>query len=198
MFIWNLGPVKLVLMQTKGHVPHVVWLHWVVCGILVAGWRSLERTSMSRMLVSRLYAISGGWLKISATSERDSKTPTGLEDFAYTVSGVVVHKTDDWSLFGYSGFSIHPVGYMELEAFFLFQGRNPPPPPRVPSPLTFLSVSLLCRLRFTSHNIHYISPITRHCHANILPSTGQENNIAQPKTDKWFSSPSQFSTFFII
>ena len=114
------------------------------------------------------------------------------------VSGVVVHKTDDWSLFGYSGFSIHPLGYMELEAFFLFQGRNPPPPPRVPSPFTFLSVSLLCRLRFTSHNIHYISPITRHCHANILPSTGQENNIAQPKTDKWFSSPSQFSTFFII
>ena len=23
-----------------------------------------------------------------------------------------------------------------------------------------------------------------HCHVNILPSTGQENNIAQPKTDK--------------
>ena len=167
MFIWNLGPVKLVLMQTKGHVPHFVWLHWVACGILVAGWRSLERTSMSRMLVSRLYAISGGWLKISATSERDSKTPTGLEDFAYTVSGVVVHKTDDWSLFGYSGFSIHPVGYMELEAFFLFQGRNPhPPPPRAPSPLTFLSVHF-CAVWGLRHIIFIISHLL---HVIVMPT----------------------------
>ena len=28
---------------------------------------------------------------------------------------------------------------------------------------------------------------------SILPSIGQENNIAQPKTDKLFSSPSHFS-----
>ena len=28
-------------------------------------------------------------------------------------------------------------------------------------------------------------------HANILPSTGQENNIAEPKTGKWLSSPSR-------
>ena len=36
-----------------------------------------------------------------------------------------------------------------------------------------------------------------HCHANILPSTGQEN-IAQPKTDKRFSFLSHFSSFFAI
>ena len=29
---------------------------------------------------------------------------------------------------------------------------------------------------FTSRNIHYITPIKRHCHASILPSTVQENN----------------------
>ena len=29
----------------------------------------------------------------------------------------------------------------------------------------------------------FITPVTRHCHL----STGQENNIAQPKTDEWFS-----------
>ena len=38
------------------------------------------------------------------------------------------------------------------------------------------------------YNIHYITSSTHHCHANILPSTGQENNIAQLKTDKWFLS----------
>ena len=52
-------------------------------------------------------------------------------------------------------------------------------------------------IKFTSHNIHYITPITRHCHANILPSTGQENNIAQPKTDKWFNFSSHFSFFTV-
>ena len=39
------------------------------------------------------------------------------------------------------------------------------------------------RIRFRVSN-EYITPITRHCHANILPSTGQENNTAQPKPDK--------------
>ena len=33
----------------------------------------------------------------------------------------------------------------------------------------------------------------KHCHANILPSTGHENNTAQPKADD--SSTSHFSTF---
>ena len=32
----------------------------------------------------------------------------------------------------------------------------------------------------------------------LLASTGQENNTAQPKTDKWFSFPSHFSSFFAI
>ena len=73
VFIWDLGPVTLVLVQMKAHVPHFAWLHGVVPGVLVAGWRSLDRTSMSRMLVSRLSAISGGWLKIAANSVRDCK-----------------------------------------------------------------------------------------------------------------------------
>ena len=43
--------------------------------------------------------------------------------------------------------------------------------PQLPSPF---SVTLLCHFSFMSQNIHYIIPITHHCHANILPSTGQE------------------------
>ena len=31
----------------------------------------------------------------------------------------------------------------------------------------------------------------------IRPSTGLENNTAQPKTDKWFSSTSHFSSFYM-
>ena len=38
-------------------------------------------------------------------------------------------------------------------------------------------------------------PIT---HIHVLPSTGQENNTAQPKTDKQPSFPSNFSWFFTI
>ena len=33
------------------------------------------------------------------------------------------------------------------------------------------------------------------CDSLILPSAGHENNIAQPKTGKWLSSPSHFSLF---
>ena len=48
------------------------------------------------------------------------------------------------------------------------------------------SVTLLFYLNFTSHNIHYITPITRHCHANNLPSTEQAAKT-QLKQDKSFS-----------
>ena len=41
--------------------------------------------------------------------------------------------------------------------------------------ITFLSATLLYHLSCMSYNIHYIKRITRHCHANILPSTGHEN-----------------------
>jgi len=37
--------------------------------------------------------------------------------------------------------------------------------------------------------------ITRHCHANILPSTGQENNIAQPKMIRYFALHLNFRRF---
>ena len=48
---------------------------------------------------------------------------------------------------------------------------------------------------FTSCNIYYITPITRHCHANILPSTGQENNIVRPKKISYFASHLLFNRF---
>ena len=43
-----------------------------------------------------------------------------------------------------------------------------------------------------SHNIHCITPITRHSHANNLPSTEQATKI-QPKQDKFF-----VLSFFIV
>ena len=39
------------------------------------------------------------------------------------------------------------------------------------------------------------TPITRHCHAIILPNTGHEKNITQPKPDTCVSTPSHFSSF---
>ena len=66
------------------------------------------------------------------------------------------------------------------------------------SPPSPFSVTFLCLLSFTSHNIHYMTPITRHSHANLLPITEQKTNTAQPNTDKWLSSPSHFSTFFTV
>ena len=65
MFILDFGPLMLTLVQMKGHVLHFSWSQGVVPGVLVAGCRSFERTNMSRILVSRLYAISGGRLKIN-------------------------------------------------------------------------------------------------------------------------------------
>ena len=73
MFIWDLGPLTLVLVQMKGHVPHFAWLHGVVPGVLVVGWHSLDHTNMSWMLVSCLYVISGSWLKITANLAHDCK-----------------------------------------------------------------------------------------------------------------------------
>ena len=60
MFICYLGSWVLVAVQMKGHILHLGALQGVVPGGLVAGCRSLDRTSISRMLVSRLYAINVG------------------------------------------------------------------------------------------------------------------------------------------
>ena len=68
MFYLDFGPLMLTLVQTN--VLHFSRLQGVVPGVLVGGCRSFDRTNMSRMLVSRLYAISGGRLKILATSVR--------------------------------------------------------------------------------------------------------------------------------
>ena len=74
----------------------------MVPGVLVAGCRSFDRTNMSRILVSRLYAISGGRLKILATSVRACRTldPVRQDDFAHADSRGVVKETHDRSLFG--------------------------------------------------------------------------------------------------
>ena len=70
MLILDFGPWMLTSVQLKRHILHFSRLQGVVPGVLVAGCRSFDRTSMSRMLVSRLYAFNGGQLKILATSVR--------------------------------------------------------------------------------------------------------------------------------
>ena len=70
MFVCDFGPWMLIAVQMNGHVLHLGVLLGVVAGGLVAGCHSLDRTSISRMLVSRLYAIIDGWSKIWATSVR--------------------------------------------------------------------------------------------------------------------------------
>ena len=52
--------------------------------------------------------------------------------------------------------------------------------------LSPFSVTLLFHFSLTPHNIHYTTPITRHCHANNLPSTEQAVKT-QPKLDQSFS-----------
>ena len=47
-------------------------------------------------------------------------------------------------------------------------------------------LTLLFHFSFTSHTIHYITPITRHCHANNLPCTEQVVK-SKPKQEKTFS-----------
>ena len=49
----------------------------------------------------------------------------------------------------------------------------------------------------TKHNLHVFGVISFIKLQNILPNTGQENNIAQPKTEKWFGFPF-LSSFFLL
>ena len=69
----------------------------------------------------------------------------------------------------------------ELVSNSLSFRRHQPP---ISSPF---SVTLPRHLSFTSHKIHYITPVTRHCHANILAITGQENNSAKKKISSFLS-----------
>ena len=71
----------------------------------------------------------------------------------------------------------------------------PPPPPAPPPISSPFSVTLLFHFSFTSHNIHYITLITRHCHANNLPSTEQAVKT-QPKQNEYFSF--FFSSFLTV
>ena len=65
------------------------------------------------------------------------------------------------------GTPIHPLGCLQ-----------PPPPPFQ------FSMNLYSKAQ------HFCS-----VHANIIPSTQQENTTAQPKTGKWFNIASHFSLF---
>ena len=51
-------------VQMKVHILHRCWLHGVVPGVLVAIGRRVDRSNVSRLFVSRLYAIGCVWLKI--------------------------------------------------------------------------------------------------------------------------------------
>ena len=91
------------------------------------------------------------------------------------------------------GFSVHPLGCLKLEAFssfsrvkfsstphphflkyflihrFIFQISAPPPPPHLSSvPFNFYIVY---------YSLHHTYFIAYHCRANMLPNTGQQNNI---------------------
>ena len=70
MFTLDFGTWMLTSVQMKWHILHFSWLQGVVPGVLVAGCCSFDHTYMSWILVSCLYAISGGQLKILATSVR--------------------------------------------------------------------------------------------------------------------------------
>ena len=61
-------------------------------------------------------------------------------------------------------------------------------------------LDVTCRLLLLNASNKKVSETTisihvHHCHANILPNTGHENNTAQPKADKCPSSTSHFSPF---
>ena len=121
------------------------------------------------------------------------------------IIGFSLHLTNVFPPPVYSVFPIHPPPppFFPLslhESVFQSSACSPPPPPPPPPcPRSFpsppLSLSLFCAIRVLRHIIFVTS---HHYHANILPSTEQENNIAQPKTDKWFSFLSHFSSFFIV
>ena len=82
--IQHLGPWTSTEMQMKRYVLNSYCLHGVVPGAWVVVGRSLDRTSMSRMLMSHLCAISGGWLQILATSEHACRRLVQQNDFTYT------------------------------------------------------------------------------------------------------------------
>ena len=45
MLILDYGTWTLTVVRMKGHVLHIPWLRGVVPGVLVAGFRSFDRTS---------------------------------------------------------------------------------------------------------------------------------------------------------
>ena len=46
---------------------------------------------------------------------------------------------------------------------------------------------------FSVNHFRYLVAVT-----STYRGTGQKNDIVQPKTDKWFSFPSHFSSFFAV
>ena len=79
--------------------------------------------------------------------------------------------------------STPPIFFLSYESVFQSSARSLSL--SFPYPLPSHFFTFLCTLLFhfvlTSYNIHYIMPSTHHRHANILPSTGQENNSTSKK-----------------
>ena len=64
----------------------LTWLHGVGPGEWVAVGQSLDRTSVSWMFVSRLYAISAGWINILATSVRACRSLQIVDGWFMTIT----------------------------------------------------------------------------------------------------------------
>ena len=58
------------VVNIHSFVLHLYRLHGLVPGVWVIIGSSLDQRSISQIFVSRLYAISGGWLNILVTSVR--------------------------------------------------------------------------------------------------------------------------------
>ena len=70
---------------------------------------------------------------------------------------------------------------------------SPPPPPPISPPF---SVTLLFHFSFMSQNIHYITLITCHCHANNLPNT--EQAVKTKPKQVFFFHFSSFLTIYLL
>ena len=83
--------------------------------------------------------------------------------------------------------------------FFLFQCHSSPPPPpplnpyskaqcSPPPPPPHLSLSLFCAIWVLHHNnVHYITPITHHCHANMFQALVRKTAQLNPKQTSFFT-----------
>ena len=127
-------------------------------------------------------------------STKTTTKPTSISSERYKNLSCLLYKHT--CVFLKSPFSLYILTYSEAQHdLSLSPSAAPPPPPPISSPF---SVTLMCHLSFTSHNIHYIIPITRNCHANIFPSNWTRKQPPSPPTPppkKLIIISSHFSSF---